>query len=192
MGGQWVKDETKTALFANDVPGLLKALNEVFHEIDAESRPAPSGASLINLDEVGGTSGKLFNASYTSTALDQWFSRFTCKILKIDPATNSTRIEEKWEAGQKMQAVGLSRPLYTSQGAEGDMSQTVKRLKDLPLSTFQSLAQVNSNVDDFRDWLIAFSRVTSADPTPLGDMQSSNFLTLGLIEIGRASCRERV
>ena len=179
VGGQWVKDETKTALFANDVPGLLKALNEVFHEIDAESRPAPSGAPLINLDEVGGASGKLFNASYTSTALDQWFSRFTCKILKIDPATNSTRIEEKWEAGQKMQAVGLSRPLYTSQGAEGDMSQTVKRLKDLPSSTFQSLAQVNSNVDDFRDWLIAFSRVTSADPTPLGDMQSSNFLTLG-------------
>ena len=63
--------------------------------------------------------------------------------------------------------------------AEGDMSQTVKRLKDLPSSTFQSLAQVNSNVDDFRDWLIAFSRVTSADLTPLEDMQSSNFLTLG-------------
>lgn len=179
VGGQWVKDETRTALFANDVPGLINALNEVFSEIDAESRPAPSGAPLIQLDQAAGATGKLFNASYTSKAFDQWFSRFSCKVLKFDTITNETRLEEKWEAGSRMQAVGQNRPLYASKGAEGDMSQVVGRLKTFSSSEFQSLAQPPSRPDDFRNWLISFPRPTSADPTPLGDMQSSNFLTVG-------------
>ena len=178
-GGQWVKDETRTALFANDVPGLIKALNEVFSEIDAESRPAPSGAPLIQLDQAAGATGKLFNASYTSKAFDQWFSRFSCKVLTFDTTTNETHLEEKWEAGGRMQAVGQNRPLYASEGAEGDMSRAVSRLKSFASSAFQSLAQVPSRPDDFRNWLISFPRPTSADPTPLGDMQSSNFLTVG-------------
>lgn len=179
--GQWVKDENRKALFANDVPGLIRALNNVFGEIAAESRPTPSGAPLIQLDEEAGVSGKLFNSSYTPRLFDQWFSSFTCKELVFDPATNRPHLQRKWEAGAKMQAKGLDRPLYASEGKEANASVSVKRLVNFAPSDFKALAGVSEKEAEFRDWLICPLPSASIfeGPLPLGDMQNSNFMTVG-------------
>lgn len=172
QGQNWVKDETKKALFANDVPALLRALEAVFRQIDAESRPTPSGAPLITQDQTpgAGLENRAFSRSYLVRPYDQWEATFSRS--KFNVGGESSLI---WEAGAQMKAQGKNRKLYTTTGGQGDDSVTVVQLKDISLPDFKILADIPSHEERFRDWLY-LSGAAADDPSPLGDMQNSNFL----------------
>lgn len=170
-GGHWVPDTSQKALFANDVPALLRALEVVFRQIDAESRPTPSGAPLITQDQTGSTpESRIFSRSYLVRPFDQWGATFSRS--KFNVGGESSLI---WEAGAQMKAQGKNRRLYTTTGAQGDDSVTVRQLKDISLPDFKALADLPNHEEKFRDWLY-FSGTASDDPSPLGDTQNSNFL----------------
>lgn len=179
QGKNWVKDETKQALFANDVPALIRALEDVFKQIDSERREAPSGSPILQPNEGGGISGKIFSASYTPKPFDQWLAAFSCRKV-VEVSGNRYKTELIWEAGKQMQGVGLGRPLYVSEGTEGSTSLSLKKLSAFSESALQALSGVPNKAKDFGNWLLRpVATYNAAEPTPLGDMQNSNFLAVG-------------
>lgn len=177
---QWVKDDDQKALFANDVPGLVKTLLEVLNKINADAKASagPSGAPLVQLDQEAGEKGLIFSSSYTPKLFDQWHSTFMCKTLAVTEeagAAGGVKILPLWEAEEKMRIKGQSRPLYASEGAEGSSSLAVKELKDL--ANFKALTGAPVSEDAFRLWLYDAGGIPDG-PSPLGDMQHSNFMTV--------------
>lgn len=91
------------AYFANDVPGLIKALRAVIARINSESRPAKGpmgeGGQLDVNDPVGNFN--LFQAQYQIFNDDQWKGMLTRYLVSMDAEGNAT-VTQKWELGKNL------------------------------------------------------------------------------------------
>ncbi|NLL36294.1 MAG: PQQ-binding-like beta-propeller repeat protein, partial [Fretibacterium sp.] len=176
----WEPDYSKKALFANDVPSLLAALEAIFKQIDAEGLPGASGSPMATLDSQNPDEGALYGSGYTERPYDQWRATFKRYNLNLSDPSQLTA-EELWEAGALMKAKGDNRPLHTVEpGDDGidDGGTTVKHLSALGDKAFSDAARIpQTQVPNFRKWLLTNQpKPNEKDKTPLGDMQNSNFV----------------
>ena len=157
--------------FANDVPGLIKALNTVFKRIYAEKMGSGIPVSQPAIDDFTDPSVRIvFGASYRINPLDQW-----------DAWLSKFRLEDNrppiklWEVNEGMAKLGLSRKLFTSIGVSGSVERvTASNLKDH--------AGIPARANDFYKW---FCRFNNSDQQVgelsgvLGDMVNSGITVVG-------------
>ena len=82
--------------FANDVPGLVGALQSVFTTIGASNYAG--GAPVVLPPKVNSSEGILFNSTFTIDENGLWTGTFSKSTLNLE--TNA--YSESWEAGEKL------------------------------------------------------------------------------------------
>ena len=92
--------------FANDVPGLIGALQSVFTTIGASNYAG--GAPVVLPPATGGTEGTIFNSTFTIDENGEWIGTFSKSTLDLE----ANVYRERWEAGQMMPSAA-SRNLLT-------------------------------------------------------------------------------
>ena len=162
--------------FGNDVPGLVKALNNVLKRINVDRL----GSGTVNIapviDNVSDPDTRVvFGASYRINPLDQW-SGWLYKYTVI----SNDRSRKEWEANELMMSAGVNRKLYTSTGLKGTSTTTVAEVTPNLIRTTLAISNNNDAVK-FDNWLRRF------DGTPiygeaagaLGDMVNSGITVVG-------------
>lgn len=179
QGDKWVKDDTQKALFANDVPRLIKNMLDVLKLINADAKAGggPVGSPKIVMQEET-DEGRVYALQYDPQPFDQWTADFTCHNLSILKTGTISMDEGVWRAGALMDQAGSSRRIYTLPHDVGTTGQSVTQIDEMAPERFAQLANVpQSEVKRFSKWLYRPKSVdTDTKATPLGDSQHSNFL----------------
>ena len=179
QGDDWVKDENQKALFANDVPKLIKSMLSVLKLINEDAK---SGGGLVGSPKIvmqeDIDEGRVYALSYDPQLADQWAAEFSCHDLSLLGTGAISMDAGIWRAGTLMDRAGSSRRIYTPLYDAGTPGQSVTELRGVSSERFAQLANVpEGKVVDFRRWLYRPKDVDQdTKATPLGDSQHSNFL----------------
>ena len=172
--GVYIDNPDAEPEIANDVPGLLKAFDNVLRRIHVDKMGSGTISTLPVIDNIMDPNSRVvFGAAYKINNLDQWNGWLGKYILKDNGNL------EQWEANRGLINKGLDRALYTSSGRQGAETLDVVKVDTGRLETLAEIPEKHSA--KFKNWLLDYEHNPSvADSVGiLGDMVHSGITMVG-------------
>ena len=172
--GDYIDNPDATPEIANDVPGLVKALNNVLKRLNVAKMGSGAVSMLPRIDNITDPNTRVvFGAAYKINPLDQW-NGWLAKYRITDSASI-----EQWEANNSMVNKGLDRALYTSTGARNSTVLDVSKVNPEILVSLAGIPEERSQ--RFSKWLLDYEHSSSTTDSIgiLGDMVNSGITVVG-------------
>ena len=173
--GTYVKNVEATPEIASDVPGLIKAFNNVLRRIYVEKMGSGTVSLPAVIDNTTDPDVRVvFGAAYRINPLDQWNGWLGKYYL------NGTTSTEEWEANSRMLSRMNDREIYTSSGSQNSNNTAVQVITPTTIQQLISPAVPNRYWTPFRDWLLTYGNTATSDAVGiLGDMVNSGITVVG-------------
>ena len=172
--GVYIDNPDAAPEIANDVPGLMKAFDNVLRRIQVEKMGSGTVSTLPVIDDITDPNSRVvFGAAYKINPLDQWNGWLGKYLVKENGSV------EQWEANRGMISKGLDRALYTSVGRQGADALDVAKVDTGRLETLADIPR--NHASRFSSWLLNYEHNTWATDSVgiLGDMVNSGITVVG-------------
>ena len=172
--GVYVDNPDAEPEFASDVPGLIRAFNNVLKRINVEKMGSGAVSLPTIIDDISDPDSRVvFGASYKINPLDQWNGWLSKYILKDKGSI------EQWEANRGMVSKGRARALYTSLGTTNAYTLEIRNIDAKILEQNANIPKDYSS--KFTDWLLEYDNKSGLGDSVgiLGDMVNSGITVVG-------------
>ena len=173
--GTYVRNAAAEPEIASDVPGLIKAFNNVLRRIYVEKMGSGTVSLPAVIDNISDPDVRVvFGAAYRMNPLDQW-NGWLGKYY-----VNGSTSLEAWEANTLMMLRMNDRVLYTSAGTLNSNNTNVQPVTAQLIQQLIRPSVPNIYQTPLFNWLLRYDNTATSNTTGiLGDMVNSGITVVG-------------